>query len=68
MRNIMAVIRSPSIAGVEALGSWTPMGAQSVSSAYLRLKARVTKKRRLTRRVRRSEEALLKSKKRPDPF
>jgi chromosomal replication initiation ATPase DnaA len=38
--------------------------ASSVSSAYLRTKARVTEKRQLARRVRRIEEALLKSKKR----
>ncbi len=36
----------------------------SVSSAYLRMKARVTKERRLVRSVRRIEEALTKSKKR----
>jgi hypothetical protein len=34
----------------------------SVSSAYLRTKARVTEKRQLARRLRRIEEALLKSK------
>jgi len=36
----------------------------SVSSAYLRMKVRVTEERQLTRRIRRIEEALLKSKKR----
>jgi REP element-mobilizing transposase RayT len=36
----------------------------SVSSAYLRMKARVTEERQLTRRVRRIEKALLRSKKR----
>jgi len=36
----------------------------SVSSAYLRMKVRVTEERQLTRRIRRIEEALLKGKKR----
>ena len=36
----------------------------SVSSAYLRMKVRVTEERQLTRRIRRIEEVLLKGKKR----
>jgi putative transposase len=40
----------------------------SVSSAYLRMKARVAEERQLVRRVRRIEEALFKSKRRVTPF
>jgi hypothetical protein len=41
--------------------------ASSVSSAYLRMKARVTEERQLTRRIRRIEKAFLRSK-RTSPF